>query len=153
MDAKRKAAALALATSIAIPMEGLRQWAYRDPVGIPTICFGSTRDVKMGDFKTVEECKALLTKEMYAFISAVDACRPGLPTPVLAAFSSAAYNIGERVACDSKYSTAARLLAEGDYAGGCRALTRFNKSTIMGVKVVLPGLTTRRELERELCLS
>ena len=40
---EQEAAALAIATAIAMPAEGLRQWAYRDPVGLPTICFGSTK--------------------------------------------------------------------------------------------------------------
>jgi lysozyme len=51
--AQRKAAAMAVATALAAPAEGLRQYAYRDPVGLPTICFGSTAGVKMGDFRTV----------------------------------------------------------------------------------------------------
>lgn len=153
MSADRKAIALAMATALAIPAEGLRQWAYRDPPGIPTICFGSTAGVKMGDFRTVPECKALLTKEMSGVISAVDACRPGLPAPVLAAFSDAAYNLGPKVACDDKRSTAARLLRAGDYAGACHQLLRWDKANILGFLVALPGLTTRRGLERDLCLT
>lgn len=149
----RKAAALAIATALAAPTEGLRQWAYRDPAqGIPTICFGSTRGVQMGDHRTVEECKALLTKEMYASIQAVDTCSPGLPINVLAAFGDAAYNLGEHIACDSTRSTAARLLAAGDYRGACNQLLRWDKARVAGVLVPLPGLTKRREMERDICL-
>jgi GH24 family phage-related lysozyme (muramidase) len=86
----RKATALALAVAIAVPAEGLRQAAYRDVTGLPTVCFGSTQGVKMGDFRTVPECKALLTKEMSHVIETVDRCRPGLPPEVLAAFSDTA---------------------------------------------------------------
>jgi GH24 family phage-related lysozyme (muramidase) len=149
----RKAAALAIATAIAMPAEGLRQWAYRDPVGLPTICFGSTQGVKMGDFRTVPECKALLSKEMMYAIQAVDTCRPRLPVNVLAAFSDAAYNIGEHIACDSSRSTAARLLAAGDYRGACNQLLRWDKARVAGVLVPLPGLTKRREMERDVCLA
>ena len=148
----RKAIALALATALAVPMEGLRQYAYRDPVGIPTVCFGSTQGVKMGDFRTVPECKALLTKEMTNVIETVDRCRPGLPPEVLAAFSDAAYNIGEHIACDSKRSTAARFLAERNLIGACRQLGRWNRARVAGVSVELPGLTKRRAMETELCL-
>ena len=148
-----KAAALAIATALVAPLEGLRQFAYYDPPGIPTICFGSTKGVKMGDFRTVPECKALLTKEMTDVIDKVDRCVPGLPTNALAAFSSAAYNLGPRVACDTGYSTAARLLKAGYIREACRELPRWNKTTVMGIKVVLPGLTTRRGMERDLCLS
>lgn len=153
MDANRKAIALALATALAVPAEGLRQWAYLDPPGIPTICFGSTTGVKMGDFRTIPECKALLTKEMSEVIDAVDNCRPGLPIPVLAAFSDAAYNLGPKIACNDKQSTAARMLRAGDYGGACQQLLRWDKATIAGVMVALPGLTKRRALERDLCLS
>ena len=47
---RRKAIALTLATALAVPAEGLRQYAYKDPVGLPTMCFGSTAGVRMGDF-------------------------------------------------------------------------------------------------------
>jgi GH24 family phage-related lysozyme (muramidase) len=153
MDLRDKAIALALATAIAAPMEGLRQAAYFDPPGIPTICFGSTKGVKMGDFRTAPECRALLTKEMMYVVEAVDRCRPGLPTNVLAAFSDAAYNIGEYIACDPKRSTAARLLQSGDYAGACEQLLRWDKARVGGIQVVLPGLTKRRQMEMDLCLT
>ena len=150
---QRKAAALAIATALAVPAEGLRQWAYRDPVGLPTICFGSTAGVKMGDFRTVPECKALLTKEMLYAVSRLDSCRPGLPINVLAAFSDAAYNIGPHIACDGTRSTAARLLAAGRYAEACGQLPRWNKAKVGGLLVPLPGLTKRREMERQVCLA
>lgn len=153
MDANRKAVALALATAMAIPAEGLRQWAYKDPPGIPSICFGSTHGVKMGDFRTIPECKALLTKEMSDVISAVDTCRPGLPTPVLAAFSDASYNLGTRVACGDKLSTAARMLRAGDYAGACQQLLRWDKARVAGFMITLPGLTKRRVINRDVCMQ
>lgn len=149
----KRAIALVLATSIAMPMEGLRQYAYKDPIGLPTICFGSTHGVKMGDFRTVPECKALLTKEMEDVVATVDRCRPGLPPTVLAAFSDAAYNIGEHIACDSSRSTAARKLAAGDITGACNELPRWAKARVAGTMVELPGLKKRREMERELCLQ
>ena len=153
MEINRKAAVLALATAMTIPAEGLYQWAYKDPPGIPSICFGSTKGVKMGDFRTIPECHALLTKEMNEVIDAVDACRPGLPLPVLAAFSDASYNIGTKIACSDKLSTAARMLRSGDYAGACQQLLRWDKSTIMRIPVALPGLTKRRILNRDVCMS
>lgn len=152
--AQRKAAALSIAIALAIPAEGLRQFAYRDPAqGLPTICFGSTAGVQMGDFRTVPECKALLTKEMSDVISRVESCRPGLPINVLAAFSDAAFNVGPHIACDSSRSTAARLLAAGRYDEACAQLPRWNRARVAGISVPLPGLTTRREMERQVCLG
>ncbi len=149
----KKAIALVLATALAVPAEGLRQKAYKDPVGIPTVCFGSTKGVKMGDFRTVDECKALLTKEMMDVISTVDRCQPGLPTEVLAAFSDASYNLGTTIACDTNKSTAARFLKAKDYRSACNQLPRWDKARVAGVMVALPGLTKRRAMERDLCLS
>ncbi len=151
--AQRKAAALTIATALAVPAEGLRQYAYRDPVGLPTICFGSTAGVKIGDFRTVPECKALLTKEMQNAVSTVDLCRPGLPINVLAAFSDASFNVGPHIACDSTRSTAARLLAAGNYRAACDQLLRWDYARVAGVSVRLPGLTKRREMERRVCLG
>ena len=151
--AQRKAAALTIASALAVPAEGLRQWAYRDPVGLPTICFGSTQGVQMGDFRTVPECKALLTKEMLYAVQTVDSCRPGLPINVLAAFSDLSYNVGSSVACDATKSTAAKLLASGDYPGACKQILRWTKAKVMGVYVDLPGLVKRRKMEYEVCMS
>jgi lysozyme len=154
MDLKKRAAALAAACAIAIPAESLRTRAYRDPVGIPTLCFGTTKGVQMGDTATVEQCKSLLTKEMLQSIDAVDRCVPNLPVNVLAAFADAAYNIGPKIACDTSASSAARKLKSGDFAGACNELPKWDKARMPGVGLVpLPGLTKRRALERELCLS
>jgi GH24 family phage-related lysozyme (muramidase) len=150
---RRRTAAATIAVALAAPCEGLRQYAYRDVTGLPTICMGSTKGVQMTDFRTVAECKAMLTKEMSDVVSAVDSCRPGLPAPVLAAFADAAYNIGATVACDATKSTAARKLKAGDIAGACNELPKWDKARVAGVMVALPGLTKRRALERDLCLS
>ena len=153
MDAKQKATVLALATALAIPAEGLRQKFYYDPPGILTVCYGHTGDVLKDKTYTLDECKALLNKDMLNAISAVDSCRPGLPTPVLAAFSDAVYNIGPRIACDTLNSTAARMLRDRDFLGACNQLPRWNQARLAGTMVGLPGLTKRREAERQLCLT
>ena len=120
-DTNKRVVALVLAAAIAGPCEGLRQYAYRDVTGLPTICMGSTKGVKMTDFRTVPECRAMLTKEM--------------------------------IACNSAKSTAARKLAACDHRGACIELLKWDKARIAGVAVTLPGLTKRRVLERDLCLS
>lgn len=150
--AQKAGAAAAIATALAIPAEGLRQVAYRDPVGIPTICFGSTKGVRIGDTATVEQCREMLTREMLEAVEIVDRCQPGLPVEVLAAFSDAVYNIGSVVACDVTRSTAARLLAFRRYAEACEQLLRWDRARVAGVMVALPGLTRRRAAERDVCL-
>ena len=150
---KRVGAAVALAAAIAIPAEGLRQWAYYDPPGILTVCYGSTTNVQKGVKYSLDECKARLDDDMRAAIAQVDACAPGLPVPVLAAFGDAVYNIGPKIACDTKHSTAARLLKVGDIEGACRQLPRWDKASVGGVMVSLPGLTKRRAKEMDLCME
>ena len=156
MDARKRriAAATALATALAIPAEGLRQFAYRDPPGILTVCYGHTgSDVVAGRKYSLAECNQFLTDDMRTAIDIVERCAPGLPEKPLAAFADATFNIGSRLVCDMKNSTAARLLKAGDIAGACRQLPRWNRATVAGQSVVLPGLTKRRQAEMELCLS
>lgn len=151
---KRVAAAAAIATAIAVPAEGLRQLAYYDPPGILTVCYGHTGpDVIKSREYALDECKALLTKDMLYAINAVEDCVPGLPVPVLAAFGDAALNLGPKIACNKTSSTAARMLAVGNLEGACNQLPRWDKARVMGVSVALPGLTKRRAREQALCLT
>lgn len=148
-----KAAALILATAIAIPAEGLRHFAYYDPPGILTVCYGSTTNVQKGVRYSLEECKARLDRDMMEAINQVERCAPGLPVPALAAFSDAVYNMGPTIACNTQQSTAARYLKAGNIEAACNQLPRWNNARVGGVLVPLPGLTKRREAERLLCLS
>lgn len=150
---KKKAVALAIALSIAAPAEGLRQYAYYDPPGILTVCRGHTGGVVKGKKYSLAECEQLFNSDMRAAIAAVDRCAPGLPEEVRGAFGDAVYNIGQTIACDTTHSTAARLLKSGRIEDACNELPKWNKTTIAGVKVALPGLTNRRELERAVCLE
>lgn len=154
MKLTRKAAAMALAVAIAGPAEGLRQWAYRDPVGILTVCEGHTGpDVVAGKKYSLAECRALMTADMTKAIDQVDRCAPGLPVEVLASFSDAVFNMGPTIACNQAASTAARKLAAGDLVGACNELPKWNKARVSGVLVPLPGLTKRRAAEQALCLQ
>jgi lysozyme len=151
--ARRLTVAASLATAIAIPAEGLRQYAYYDPPGILTVCYGSTTNVVKGKKYSLEECRARLDTDMAQAIDAVERCVPGLPENVLAAFGDAVYNIGPKIACDTQRSTAARLLKAGEIAAACQQLPRWDKANIAGVMVSLPGLTKRRAAEKTLCLG
>jgi lysozyme len=149
----RLRAAAAIAILIAAPAEGLRQWAYRDPPGILTVCRGHTGpDVVAGRKYSLAECDAFMDADMKKAVQAVDRCVPGLPQHVLAAFSDAAFNIGARIACGPD-STAARKLKTGDLEGACNELPRWDKARIAGQLIALPGLTARRAKERHLCLT
>lgn len=144
----------AVVAVFATPLEGIRQVVYYDPPGIPTVCMGHTGpDVKAGKFYEMSECKALLTADMLKAVLIVNRCVPNAPEPVLKAFSDAVFNMGSTIACDTKNSTAARMLKASDWVGACNQLPNWNKARIGGVLVPLNGLTKRRGLERDLCLS
>lgn len=148
----RIAIAAAIATSIAIPAEGLRRVAYYDPPGILTVCYGHTGpDVVKGRVYSLDECKARLNADMMEAIEIVERCVPGLPENVLAAFGDSVYNIGPTIACDTSRSTAARMLKAGDIKGACAQLPRWDKARIAGVMVSLPGLTKRRAVAQAVC--
>lgn len=149
----KRVAALAIATALAIPAEGLRQYAYYDPPGILTVCYGSTTNVIKGVKYSLDECKARLNADMLKAVGMVDKCVPGLPVNVLAAFADAVYNMGPTIACNTKQSTAARHLKAGRIEAACNQLPRWDKARVGGVMVSLPGLTKRRTAERELCLK
>lgn len=149
--AKRIGAAAAIACAIAIPAEGFRQFAYYDPPGVLTVCYGTTGPEVVKNRKySVEECKAFLQADMLDAVEQVERCHPGLPENVLAAFADAVYNIGPTVACNS---TASKLLAAGQIDAACRQLPRWNKARVAGVLVELPGLTKRRLVEQAVCLG
>lgn len=152
--AKRLGAAAAIATMIAIPAEGIRQVAYYDPPGILTVCRGHTGpDVRKGKTYSLAECDAFMTDDMRKAVATVDRCVPDLPVNVLAAFSDAVFNMGPTVACNPAKSTAARYLKSGNFTAACHQLPRWNKASVGGVMVPLPGLTNRREKERDVCLG
>lgn len=140
-------AAIALAAAIIAPWEGRELRAYRDIVGVWTICYGETRGVKPGQTATPAQCDAMLAKAVGEYEAAIRPCLPAtLPNPTRAAFVSAAYNIGPAAFCGSSMSRRAKA---GDLRGACDALLLWNKA---GGRVV-KGLSNRRAAERALCLE
>lgn len=151
---KRIAVAAAIATAIAIPAEGLRQYAYKDTGGILTVCAGHTgKGVAVGKKYSLAECSKFMNDDMKIAVEAVERCVPGLPSNVLAAFSDAVYNMGPKIACDVSRSTAAKYLKQGKYELACKELPKWDKAMIGGKFVPLPGLTKRRAQEMAVCLG
>lgn len=146
---KKGAAILAACIALIGGYEGLRTVAYRDVVGIPTICFGETRGVQMGDSRTVEQCRVMLGDRLIEFSAEIDRCLTATtPDKVYTAFLSLAYNIGSGAFCRS---TLVRLANAGNLRGACDQLLVWNKAG----KPPRPirGLTIRREDERRICIE
>lgn len=141
-------AAILAAVMVAAPLvqkwEGYRPDTYRDPIGIPTVCWGHTgTDVKLGQRHTREQCEQILNDDLVTHAEGVAACAPSIVNkPYLFASSiSLAVNIGVRKFCAS---TARTRFERGDYRGGCEAQAWWVQA---GGKT-LPGLTSRRKDER-----
>ena len=149
MSRLRRNAALAAALVAAVgAFEGLRTVAYRDPVGIPTICFGETRGVKMGDRAAVAECKQMLGDRLLEFEAGIAKCLrnpSAIPDGAWAASVSLAYNIGVGGFCKSSVR---RELDAGNITAACNNFRRF----VYAKGIKLPGLVKRREAERQMCL-
>ncbi len=129
--------------------EGLRTAAYLDPVGIPTICFGETLNVRMGQKKTTKECEEMLMRRLSWFLDEMRSCtKPALPAETEAAFLSFAYNLGTGVYCEN---IARKRLNQGKYTEACNALLLYTKAG--NPRRTLPGLVTRRKEEHALCME
>lgn len=128
--------------------EGYRSDAHVPvPGDVPTIGFGTTAGVRLGDYTTPERALVQLLADASRFERAVKRCAPVPMHPhEFSAFVSLTYNIGEGAFCGS---TAAKQLRASDYAGACREILRWNR--FQGR--VLPGLTARRRAEHELCIG
>jgi lysozyme len=147
---KKGGVAAALTISLVGGFEGLRQTAYPDPAtrGPPwTVCYGSTHGVKPGDHYSLDECKAMLIRDLETYATGIERCVSApLPDPRYVALVSFAYNIGVGGACKS---SVVRLINAGETKAGCDALMRYNRAA----GIVFPGLTRRRAKEREMCLE
>lgn len=142
------AIAVSAASLVAIATyEGYRGNAYQDSVGVPTIGFGETAGVKMGDKTTPERALVQLLASTEKHADAIRAC---ITVPLYQhefdAYVSLAYNIGTGAFCRS---TLVRKLNAKDYAGACEEIRRWNKA---GGKV-LPGLVKRRDVEYRTCMG
>ena len=143
------AAAAHLATPMTANFEGLWLTAKPDKLAynLPTVCYGETEGVRIGDTYTKAQCLDMLENKLPRYIKSVAKCITAPISPeTLAAFGSFTYNVGEAGACRS---TAIRLYNAGDGVGACNALMAWNRA---GGKVV-PGLTNRRNAERKVCLA
>lgn len=156
---------LAASTIVSIAThEGYSDKAYIPvPGDVPTIDFGRTNGVKMGDKSNpVRGLQLLLDEVDSVYAQGVRNC---VTVPLyqyeFAAYVSLAYNIGVGAFCKkadkdrldkhgNPYPESDRLidvLNKGDYAEACRRIDSFNKSH----GKVLPGLVKRRAEERAVC--
>ncbi|MBY6138515.1 lysozyme [Leisingera daeponensis] len=139
--------ALASAVGFVGQWEGLRTEAYRDIVGVWTVCYGETKGVEPGDSYSKAECDQMLASEIVRYEAHLDRClTASVPVGMKIALVSWTYNVGPGAACRS---TLVKKANAGDLAGACRELPRWNRA---GGRVIR-GLSNRRASERSMCLK
>lgn len=148
------AAMAAMATPIYTQWEGTELRAYRDVVGVLTICSGDTRNVREGQVATPAECDKRTARIMEEYGMAVYNVSPQVVDHphMWAALTIFTANVGK---AGYARSSVARLYNQGQYRRACRFLRNFKYA---GGRVVR-GLVNRREGteqligEYELCLA
>lgn len=150
-DRRVKVAALVLSASTLVGIainEQYRPVAYLPtPQDRPTLGFGETQGVKMGQTTTPERALVRLLASAQKDSDAIKACiRVPLYQREFDAYSSLAYNIGTGAFCRS---TLVKKLDAGDYAGACREILKWDKQAGR----TLRGLTIRRQAEFKTCMG
>lgn len=134
--------------------EGLRLKAYLCSAGVPTIGYGHTKGVRLGDTCSDAQADAWLQEDVQEAVAAVNRL---VKVPVTQgqfdALVSFTFNLGADEDVDDKAeglgdSTLLKKLNAGDITG---AAAEFGKWVKAG-GVVVEGLVKRRQAERELFL-
>jgi lysozyme len=126
--------------------EGLRLEAYLCPAGVPTIGYGHTGDVEIGQKITEHQADVILDLDLEHFENAVESACPGLNDNQFAALVSFAFNLGVAALAAS---TLLKYAKQKLYA---KAGAEFMKWKYAAGRV-LPGLVKRRAAERALFLK
>ena len=137
--------------------EGFRAKPYKDSAGIPTIGYGTIQypDGKAVTMKdpavTEQQAEGFLSFEMSKKSAAITPClRRKATLHQGAAMLSLTYNIGTGA---FKGSTVLRKFNAGDIPGSADAFLMWDKATVDGHLVVVPGLHKRRVQERAIFLT
>ena len=121
--------------------EGTEQRAYLDAVGVPTICTGSTKNVFIGQYATLEECEQRLIEDStYAGKAVQRMVKVKLTQAQYDSLVSFTFNCGP---ANLASSTLLRKLNTGDYCGAGKQFYRWDYAK--GKR--LRGLTARRAAE------
>ena len=121
--------------------------AYLCPAGVPTIGWGHTKGVKLGDKITQDKADSLFEQDYHEAEQQVqEVVTAFLSDQQLGALTSFVFNLGIR---QLKVSTLLKKLNQNDYKG---AGDEFRKWIYSNGKI-LPGLVKRREMERMVFLD
>lgn len=128
--------------------ESLRLKAYLCPAGIPTIGYGHTKGVKLGDTCTVEQAEAYLINDCEVVENDVNDLFPNCNQNQFDALCSWIFNLGRPKFVSS---TLYRVIRQNAKRKDIEAQwSRWTKAVVNGELVSLPGLVTRRKKESDL---
>ncbi len=128
--------------------EGMSMDAYLCPAGIPTIGYGHTHDVKIGDTCTQQQADEWLEDDLYLAVADVKAVvKVPLTDNQLDALSSFVFNLGVRKLIQS---TLLKKLNLGDYVGAADEFDKWVFGRVNGQMIKLKGLIARRAAEKKL---
>lgn len=135
------------------------------PGDVPTIGFGTTDGVKMGDTITPPKALVRALSDVQKFEGALKQCvKVPLSQNEYDAYLQTSYNVGSGAFCASSIPS---KLAAFDYSGACKTILEFDKfrdrtkPKVFNEKkkvweyplVTLRGLTLRRDREYKLCIT
>lgn len=117
------------------------------PGDVPTIGFGTTSGVKLGDTTTPPKALARALTDIQTFEDALKQCvKVPLTQNEYDAYLQLSYNIGSSAFCGS---TLVKKLNTYDYTGACLAIKSWDKFRGKPLR----GLTLRREREYQQCIT
>lgn len=126
--------------------EGLRLDAYLCPSGVPTIGYGHTGDVKLGDRITEHQADVILELDLERFEEGVAEVAPSANQNQFSAMVSFAFNVGLKAFVGSALL---RAFLAGQLSAAASQFDRW----VHGGRKVLPGLVKRRAAEKALFLT
>ena len=132
-------------------LEGCKLKSYKCPSGVSTIGYGHTKGVKVGDQVTQKQAEKLFEDDLKRHTrEVIDHLKVPVNQNQLDALVSKHFNIGDR---QFKESTLLKKLNAGDFSGAAKEFLRWNKGTVGGKKIEIPGLTNRCQREMKKFLS
>jgi lysozyme len=128
--------------------EGLRLTAYLCPAGVPTIGYGHTVGVRMGQTITVAQADSFLAADLAKAADVVDQLvTTTLTSDQRGALASFVFNLGSE---NFRTSTLLKKLNARDFEAATGEFGRWIKATVGGKKIALAGLVKRRDAEERL---
>lgn len=92
--------------------EGFSNTTYYDSAGIATICYGETKNVKPGEYRTKSQCDAQLSESLRTHAKVFDNVPASTPDVVALGLLDFAYNVG---VSGANQSSTKKAIMRGDF--------------------------------------